>query len=256
MSSQHTLYIAWQDPDDATWYPVARIGHSADNGYVFEYIEGVHRANETKNFPGIAQFPDLERYYQSDQLFAFLKNRVIPQSRGDYSDHTRRLGLDVDELGHSLHTFELLARSNGRRATDRFEVFAPPIIKDDSATFFFFTRGIRYLAQEFQEKWQNENPKGPIRAKLEPNNPADPFAVQLTSADHFPMGYVPQYYSKSIFELLLRRQEPDFSVIRRNPAPAPTRERLLIRANLQVPQDWKFDAALDFKPISRKANAA
>lgn len=156
----------------------------------------------------------------------------------------------LDDLGHTLHAFELLARSNGRRETDRFELFAPPVIQNNVASFYFFTRGVRYLAREFQKKWETEDPIGPPQAKLEPCNKVDGFAVQLTSPDHFPMGYVPQYYSQTIFELLLSRQMAEFAVFRRNPPPAPTRERLLIKASLQVPQGWVFDDSQDFRSIS------
>ena len=49
------------------------------------------------------------------------RNRQMPRRRPDYGEYLRRLDLDID-----TDPFEVMARSEGIRMTDRVEVFAYP----------------------------------------------------------------------------------------------------------------------------------
>lgn len=86
--------------------------------YSFAYLKLAERLAHFEPLPGL---PDVHRRYDSDQLFPVFANRVMPRRRPDYDLFTARLDLTGD-----ADPFEVLARSGGRRATDRIEVFAAP----------------------------------------------------------------------------------------------------------------------------------
>lgn len=257
MKTPTKLYVAWQDPIERHWFPVGLVTCTS-SGFEFAYVEGARRVFGSTNFPGLAQFPDLESKYTSPNLFAFLQNRVVARSRDDYSEYARRLGLGEGEVVYSLHPFDLLGRSNGRRLTDRFEVFAPPLVENGIASFLFFTRGVRYLEKETQTCWEHESPSKPIVAEMEPDNPFDPNAVMLFSNDHTPIGHVPRYYTAAISSLLrVHPKNASFELVHHNQEPAPPGERFLIQAKILVPEGWTFDVSGELAPIkSAGANAA
>jgi len=114
MSETKTLYLGWYAPETKAWYPVGRIRYDPEHGYSFGYLQGAREARRREGFKGVAQFPDFGRVYRSTEPFAFLANRVMGPKRPNYPEYVQRLGFDVDR---QLTPFELLARSNGPRAT-------------------------------------------------------------------------------------------------------------------------------------------
>ena len=199
MSERRTLYLAWQDPNGRSWYPVAVVRFDETEGYSFQYIRGAREAERTSGFPGVAQFTSFDVRYTSREIFPFLKNRVLSSNRGDFHQYAERLGFGDGELAHPLHAFDLLSRSNGRRATDRFELFAAPEVTEaGEAQFVFFTRGVRYLPEEVGRLWESGPPEEPLRIMLEPLNEFDEHAVMLASQQLLPIGFVPRYYSEPL----------------------------------------------------------
>lgn len=136
MSERRTLYLAWQEPDGRSWYPVAVVRFDVEEGYSFQYIRGAREAERTSSFPGVAQFTSFDVRYTSHEIFPFLKNRVLSPKRGDFHRYAERLGFGNGEIAHALHEFDLLSRSNGRRATDRFELFAAPEVTETGEAQF------------------------------------------------------------------------------------------------------------------------
>lgn len=252
---KHLLYVAWQDPESSAWFPVGRVEFDGEL-YSFCYTQGVEQAKATKNFPGLPQFVDPYRPYHSVELFPFLHNRVISRKRGDYAEHLLRMGFDPGELAHSVHAFDVLERSNGRRLTDRFEVFAPPQIKDGIATFVFFTRGLRFRPIDVQQRWEQEPPRKPLSARVDTKNDADENAVMLYSADDTPIGYVPRYYSAAVCTLIADGNVPSIKLLRHNPLPAPVQERILVQLELAIPKDWEFGTESQFKTLTHSSENA
>lgn len=252
---KHLLYVAWQDPESSAWFPVGRVNFDGEL-YSFCYTQGLEQAKATKNFPGLPQFADPYRVYHSSGLFPFLHNRVISQKRGDYVEHLLRMGFDPGELSYSVHAFDVLERSNGRRLTDRFEVFAPPQIEHETATFVFFTRGLRFRLPEVQKRWEEEAPARPFSAKRDTTNTFDEHAVMLYSADGMPIGYVPRYYSAAISTLMANNNIPSITLVRHNPLPAPVQERILVQFTIAVSHNWQFGTESQFKILTQTSEDA
>lgn len=249
------LYVTWRDPESNAWFPVGRVEFDGEL-YSFCYTQGVEQAKATKKFPGLPQFVDPFRPYHSVDLFPFLHNRVISRKRGDYAEHLLRMGFDPGDLAHSVHAFDVLERSNGRRLTDRFEVFAPPQVKGGTATFVFFTRGLRHRPIEVQQRWEHEPPPRPLGARPDTHNSFDENAVMLYAADGTPIGYVPRYYSASVANLMRTGKLPVIKLLRHNPLPAPVQERILVQLEIPVPNEWEFGTEAEFKTLTRSSEDA
>lgn len=257
MTEPRTLYLAWQDPEERVWYSVGEVTFEAETElYRFRYLRGAENARDSAGFRGVARLGDFGVEYTSSELFPFLKNRVFPRGREGYADYQRRLGLEPDGAGHSVNAFDILTRSNGRRATDRFEVFAPPHRSGDLAEFTFFTRGLRYRPEPVRERWKNETSKGPYRLLLDPMNGHDPWAVIVCDAGNGDMGYVPAYYSGTVYKLAAQHRVESVRLICHNPSPAPEQERFLISVQAHVDRRWSFPSSEDFEPLPVDATIA
>ncbi|QED25806.1 hypothetical protein FRD01_00715 [Microvenator marinus] len=175
---------------------------------------------------------------------------MISRKRGDYAEHLLRMGFVPGELAHSVHAFDVLERSNGRRLTDHFEVFAPPQIKDGTATFVLFTRGLRFRPVDVQQRWEHEPPPRPLSARSDIHNAFDEYAVMLYAADGTPIGYVPRYYSAAVANLMRAGKLPAIKLLRHNPLPAPVQERILVQLGIPVPNEWEFGTEDEFGTLT------
>jgi hypothetical protein len=134
-----TLYVAWQDGESRLIMPVGRLIRSGTR-YEFAYIRAARAALE-RGFEPLLSFPSLEGVYRSTFLPPLFHNRVMNRSREEYRNYVAELGLSADQA----EPFTILARSGGRRSTDRLEVFAPPIVTPRGAEGLFLARGVRHL---------------------------------------------------------------------------------------------------------------
>lgn len=242
-----TLYVGWQDRESRRWYPVGRLNTGSDR-YEFEYLRGAVEARRDADFRGIAQFPDFERTYRSSELFSFFENRVISASRPDAADDMERLGLSTDE--GEPRAFDILSRSYGRRTTDRFEIYPPPIVDAGRIELVFFTRGVRHLDDAARDRWQTEQaPAEPIRFVHEPENPVDPNALLVVEGDDVKMGYLPWYYTASFAQLVRRDVSYDLRVRRHNPEPAYPQHRFLMEFTADRPTNWSFPQSELYDPV-------
>lgn len=79
-------------PDNGTWGPIGRLEH-ADGVYRFVYTKGAETLPGFRPFHGM---DDLNRIYESDDLFPVFKNRLLPKSRPEYDAYLRWSGFDPD----------------------------------------------------------------------------------------------------------------------------------------------------------------
>lgn len=234
-----TLYVGWQDRASRLWFPVGRLGLDDEDRYVFDYLRGARVARRKTEFRGIAQFPDFEESYRSEELFPFFRNRVKSSRREDSEEELRRLGLAEPDV--ALRPFDILSRSYGRRVTDRFEIYPPPRIEEGAVELTFFTRGVRHLDTETADRWQSgQEPDEPFRLVSEADNEYDPDALRIVDADGCDMGYLPRYYTTSFTKLL--DGDVDYSLILRqfNPDPSYPQHRFLLDFTAEAPEGWIF----------------
>ena len=223
--AEQTLFIAWRG-ENRLWFPVGRL--DADAGgpcYRFRYIGGAERAQKEAGFAPLVEFPELEKDYQSVELFPLFQNRLMSPHRPDFASYLKTLDLEGN-----ADPIEVLSVTGGRRNTDPFEVF-PKIVKQPNGNFIckFFLHGWRHVSQCAMKRLDQLQAGEELRLALELNNPRTGLAVQIQTTDYQIIGWAPRYLVNDI-----ARTRPDTSgkyetkVVRLNPQPAPSRQRLLV----------------------------
>jgi hypothetical protein len=167
---------------------VARLlDREAEPRWEFTYIRGAHLAAE-RGFSHFLGMEDLETVYESDELPPLLQNRLMRPKRPDYLEYMRHLGLSED----TRDEVPILARSEGRRATDTIEVFGLPTFDGERNVyrFCFFARGIRHV-EGAEERIAHLRAGAELCLQPEPDNAADRLAIEVRSERGGLVGFVP-----------------------------------------------------------------
>ncbi|MDH5573013.1 MAG: DNA-binding protein, partial [Gammaproteobacteria bacterium] len=166
------LFIAWQDPDTRSWSPVGRLTHE-ENLFRFVYTRG---AEELGNkFQTFGAMTDLHSSYISETLFPLFSNRVLPKSRPEYKTYLE--WLNMSESAYDV--MDELSLTGGFRATDSLELFPCPEPTDHKYVVYFFSRGLRHMHKENQER-VNQLKKGDrLSLMLDVQNEYDQHALVL-----------------------------------------------------------------------------
>ncbi len=220
------MFLAWQDQAPShQWFPVGRLDAYAERAlYCFRYTKGALRAQREAEFPLLLEFPSLEREYWSADLFPLFRNRVMNRARPDLAEYLHAL-----DLAEETDPFEILAVSGGRRATDSYEVF-PKIEKKDDGSFGcrFFLHGWRHVNREAQGRIDRLCAAEPLYVTLELTNPVTGLAVQIQTEDYHMIGWAPRYLVGDLAAAMAESAEYKAHVVRVNPQPAPSKQRVLI----------------------------
>ena len=243
--AERRVYAAWRRPDRLVG-PVGMLTRriaDAHESYRFVYLKVAEQLDGFEPLPGL---PDLHRIYESDHLFPVFRNRQMPRRRPDYGDYLARLDLDID-----TDPFEVMARSEGRRMTDRVEVFAhPERTADGVLTTLFFARGIRHI--EGADAAVAEVAAGDTLDLVdEPDNPVNAKAMLLNSRTGGRVGWVPDYLVTTIHELR-EVADADVRIVAEhvNGPDAAPHMRLLCRLSAPWPDGYEPLSAPEFQPIA------
>ncbi|MCT7979046.1 HIRAN domain-containing protein [Laspinema olomoucense] len=218
------LFIAWQDPGSRAWFAIAQLTHSGES-YQFRYLQGVKEARKKSGFQGLYSFPNLEKIYESTELFPFFSNRILRRSRPDYPDYMNWLNLPESEYD----PMAMLSRSGGTKVTDHFALFPYPEL-DDRGRYhlYFFTHGLRYLPTTSADRILTLQVGDRLFLMHDFQNEFDRLALMLRTEDAHLVGYCPRYLREDIFDVF--QQNPHavtITVERVNPPPAFLPMRLL-----------------------------
>ena len=222
-----SLFLAWQDKGSRRqWFPIGRLDADLErSAYRFRYTHGAKRAQSQAGFPLLVEFPQLERDYRAPHLFSLFRNRVINRRRPDLRDYLRTL-----DLTEGADPFEILSTSGGYRVTDAYEVF-PKLVKGPDGSFKcrFFLHGWRHVNAGAQERLQTLMAGEKLYVTLELTNPSTRLAVQIQTTDYHMIGWAPRYLVRDL-ALAMTKRPSDYaaSVVRINPQPAPSKQRVLI----------------------------
>lgn len=245
MHQERQLFVSWRDPGGSI-RPIGcltRHGSETGDSYSFAYLKLAERLDGFEPLPGL---PNLHQRYESHHLFPVFANRVMPRSRPEFD----ALAARVDLTGE-VDPFEVLARSGGRRATDRIEVFSgPERAADGSSCVLFFVRGIRHVdgGAEAVEVLQ---PGDELVLVDEPTNEHNPRAVVIRVSDGQQVGWVPDYLVDHVHELReFNGEEPLTTVVHVNPRDVPSHLRLLCRLTAPWPDGYVPLSGPDFQPLA------
>jgi hypothetical protein len=237
------LYVAWQDPETRRILPVARVVVDAQGTYEFAYIEAVHEAQQHGFLP-LLSFPDLQEVYRSHDLIPLLHNRLLQNNRPDYHEYLHELALDAS----SAEPFTVLARSGGRRTTDRLELFSPPApTADGRLGCIVLARGVRHVPGA-EEVIAELHVGTRLEVVVDAANPHNPKALKLRNAAGF-IGFLPDYLAS---ELACTPAQLDVIVRKLNPPPAPVHHRVLLEVTLEAADPRPFSGR-KYAPLSADA---
>ncbi len=240
------LFLAWQEPQSRHWFPIGQLAFDGKN-YHFVYIQGVKKAQQESNFRLLHSFPERDRIYTSSELFPLFSNRLMRRSRPDYQNYIEWLNIPQDEDD----PIAILARSEGRKVTDTFEVFPCPE-KSKNGTYYlhFFVHGLRYMPESSIEKVKQLKPEERLYLTLDIQNPYGSTALLLRTEERHNLGYCPRYLAADIWKIL--RQNPEsicVRVERVNPLPTPIQFRLLCNMTVKWDDDFILFSSQDYQPI-------
>ena len=250
--SERTLYLGWQDrAKTRQWFPVGRLDADlTEPRYRFCHVKGAERARETGGFDLVPGFPKLRGTYESRELFPVFQNRVMSPRRPDFDDYIKGLALDPT-VDPAVDPTSLLMVNGGRRVTDFFEVF-PKLAKGEDGTFVcrFFLRGFRHTNAAARERMDSLKPGEQLHVALDLTNPTKQPAVQIQTQDYFMIGWSPRYFVHDLMMAMAESQgEYEARVVRVNPAPHPSSQRVLI----EMRSRWESHEPMsgeDFQPLA------
>jgi hypothetical protein len=246
VKTPQTLFLAWQDPNNRSWFPIGRLTFDGAR-YKFVYTQGVKEARQTCSFAPLSSFPHLEKVYTSTHLFSVFSNRLMSRSRPDYANFLQWLNISE----HEDDPLAILARSGGKRETDSLTVFpCPEPDAEGHYQLHFFAHGLRYLPESAIERINCLEPGEKLLLAHEFQNPHDSQALTLHTENHYIVGYCPRYLRSEVFELL--RKDPTsvgLRVERVNLPPTPLQFRLLCSINAQCKDDFRPFSGEEYQPL-------
>jgi hypothetical protein len=247
---QRVLFVSWRDPGGSI-FPIGRLVRQVDGAreqYSFAYVKLAERLGGFEPLPGL---PDLYRSYESPHLFPVFSNRVMPRSRPEFDALAARVDLTGD-----ADPFEVLARTGGRRATDRIEVFLPPErTPEGTSTVLFFARGIRYV-DGAESAVARLHPGDRLTLVDDRSNEFNPRALVIRQSDGQRIGWIPDYLIDHVHELRdMSGEEPVVSVEHVNDRDTPAHMRLLCRLSGPWPDGYVPFSGAEFQPLGTQGLA-
>lgn len=248
--STRTHYLAWRDKARTRqWFAVGVLDSDVKaSRYQFRYIAGAQRAQKEAAFRLLLDFRHLTKAYESSQLFALFRNRIINPRRPDRREYLRFLGLDED-----AGPLEILSLNGGSRVTDSYEVF-PKLEKDSEGKFNcrFFLNSWRYMDKFMQEKINSLRPGNELNLALDLTSPIAQLKVQIQTKEYSMLGWAPQYVVGELAELAAKcpnsSNQISAKVVQVNPLSAPSSQRVLIELSGNM-GDHEPMRGPDFKPL-------
>ena len=240
------LFVAWRGDDPQHgWGPVGRLEHDA-GVYRFSYTLG---ALTLRGFRPFSEMDELERVYESDELFPLFANRLLSPSRQEYEAFLLWGGFEPKNPPDPI---AILGVTEGIRQTDSIEVF-PCVVPDLNGCYVnkFFMHGIRWMESSGMRRVGELIQEEQLVVAPEPHNLSDPNAVAVFTEDGTKIGYVPRYLAHDVGQLLSKC--PGFvklSVQRLN-QDAPLQQRVLCRMNACWPDEFAPCSGTAFQSIPK-----
>lgn len=240
-----TLYLAWQDPKERSWFPMGRLSFDGDV-YRFVYTKG---ALKSPNFIPFGRMLNLRAAYASRELFPLFANRLLTKTRPEYKAFLGWLNLQNSEDDPLV----LLGRSGGVRVTDSLTVFPYPEKSSDGIyDIHFFSHGLRYLPDYAVQVVEKLCPGSRLFLMPDPQNPHDAYTLALRTDDPVTIvGYCPRYFTED-FLFLLESGTPDTPkvLVERVNSDAPIQLRLLCNLRAYWPEGFVPCSSEDYEVLA------
>ena len=248
--SLRTVYLAWRSSgDNPGWFPVGQLdvvdaGAGSRSNYRFGYIAGAERARREAGFTPLPRFPEFGNVYESGELFAVFRNRVMSENRASFGDYLESLDLPP-EYREPIH---IMALTGGRRRTDSYEVF--PKIEPASEGHFelsFFLHGIQYHAGAAERVGLLEVDERLSLVREQTNAGTGLPALRVETLQGEPIGYTPNYMVSDFQYVRENCLYPEQLSVARVNAGNPLDSRVLVNVAGCWPEDYQSMIPEDFR---------
>lgn len=239
----NTLFVSWQDARKRRWYPVGRLTYEKPV-YRFVYTAG---AKEAENFSPFFGMRELEAIYESEQLFPIFSNRLLSDSRPEYTKLINWLSLQTKDID----PFVILSLTGGVRKTDSIEIFPCPVPTDGNYELNFFSRGLSHQPEATQRRVDQLKHGETLYLMRDVQNKYDALALALRTDDPVTIvGYCPRYLASDLNELLAKNGPEGVTVtVDKVNADAPFQLRLMCRIVSPWPQGFKACSSELYRPL-------
>lgn len=237
------LIISWKNPSTYMWVPVGRLKFQ-NNRYFFQYTKG---AENSQGFKLFEKMDDLNKIYESEELFPLFKNRLLQKSRPEYKEYLDWLNISTEDM----HPMEELSLTGGVRATDSLQLFPIPVKQNGYYEVKFFSHGIRYLASSYLERADKLENGDKLYLMKDIQNAHDGYALTLRTEDPPELvGYCPKNYVKDFNNLIDKNgaKNVELTVVKNNKN-APSQLKLLCKFKAKWYDGFTPFSHEDFKVI-------
>lgn len=170
-------------------------------------------------------FPDVNKLYDSPELFSFFAHRLPDARRSDY-----REALAPSRSEPGTHPFELLRNTRGRLATDQLSLEQAARETEDGMRVECNVAGWRFF--EGDSILSELAPGVAVQLEREKSNRYDSNAVMVLSLSGRKLGYVPAFHSELVAEALSTGRGVRAEIVELKAPPAPSDERAKIRISI------------------------
>ncbi len=186
----NSLWLVWRDWNNKDKYLIGELTYD-NNIYKFKYLDSVKDAIEV-GFDYYPSFDDLDKVYESKELFLNIKVRLPNPKRPDYLEILNNFDLKCNST-----EMEILEKTGGRLLTDSFE-FVPSFNKNGVVEFevintnSFIDANLENLLKINRD----------LEFEIEDKDKYSLKVKYLKKKKKYQIGYVPRFYSKEIINLL------------------------------------------------------
>lgn len=198
------LLVTWQQPETRAMLPVARLSFDGES-YRFNYLPA---AKSIRGFRPLIGFKDVEKSYESGELFPLFQERVLDPARDDFERVVTELDLDPA----SATPWEQLVRSGGGSEGDTLQVTPLPHEDHEEWTCTALVAGLRYFQMKSVRTELGETPVysadgfeavlnsleigSSLVVRKEIENVYNPDALLLFTPDGDVLGYLPDWVAR------------------------------------------------------------
>lgn len=220
MKATKSLLVLWQDKESTLYFHVGTLSYDGKK-YMFEYthhsnsLRNVHNALENGYRPHPA-FPELEKKYESDNLFPAFNRRIPSSDRVDYIEILNNLQLPMD-----ADRMDILRKTRGMLSGDHYSFEEPLRLNNkNNLQSHFYISGMRH--QKLPANWSSKvYPNSKLTVVPEHDNKHDPYAVKIKTEDGQMLGYIPGVYAQAVKALIARGIDVKLTVSETQPTYAP-----------------------------------
>lgn len=187
------LMLIWKNPQTRSRFKIGVLSY--DGKYIFKYVNPELNDALDSGFEFFPGFEDVNKVYESKDLFANIETRLPNPARADYLSILNSYNLEIDSS-----KFDILKATKGRLITDNYE-FVPVF---DKNKIEFDVAGTRHC-----DDIKRYNDLICINDKLllefDSDNDYDKNAIKVIlkkNGETYHLGYVPRYYTAELTELL------------------------------------------------------